>query len=869
MHQNSFANIKSIVFVPKQTMEEFGGYEVQKLIIPIVKSYPIKYITKDRYRFVIYNEENDEYDWRSKNGYSTAAQAREKFQYFLILLKYEGNYYIRYDNNKSRFYIFIREVLAESLHGFPTCEAAWGAEGVEKFICISQSNGGFHNYLDIKNCSNSFFVACANTGLIHPCRYETSKRRDDILKKLYQSAAFNFFDQIQQQNDFFLLLDLEKKAIAKIFIKKDEKKFVSDCDWLINLFESVFFDRNYVDVNNRSFYLQNANGERIAEPVSTEINLNEWKQQLQKIALYFPLIRKEIPQSRIQQCNYNIQIKLPGFDSFDDDLMSNNCDCPQNEARCNVGCYVAWKSDCCFDSCCEALGFYLNALKLLVNYNNYKRVYECNCGDYGIELHPEVISTNNNRSVSAAERDNKLEWICNDFSNNENRDNFNNNRLQINDCSNEIIAINPQQYTSEKMACEAVEHAKNLINSEGLHLVEHILLRPHCKNADGVYEECDCEALPRPCVDEKNICHFEWVPGGDLEPCETDKKICFSPGYDPYSFIATVALPAWPQRFSSKENRAVIEKLLQKEAPAHVLLRILWLNPRDFCCFEFYFKRWNEWLSKKLYEDYNNCNFLTFLFNKKFEEIRECEECIPCRCDTPLPDPCFENEEEPCQNFNLTDQLNQLFCWVPNENIPNVFDGCESCGKQSLLNVKRNETDIKESLLVLPSKSEPVKNIKEKAFDVADSTEPQKTLKIQARSNLYKQNINAVIESAPENPAARNALTFLSVTNPTPKIYEDLVYRILKNKSDKEKNIKALSLKQKQVLIENTSWQYFDRICFNTKDIVRIANEEPLFNHLRKNKIDMHALFEGWKSDEIKQLEPALNIKKIKKYIVG
>ena len=31
------------------------------------------------------------------------------------------------------------------------------------------------------------------------------------------------------------------------------------------------------------------------------------------------------------------------------------------------------------------------------------------------------------------------------------------------------------------------------------------------------------------------------------------------------------------------------EKLLQKEAPAHVLLRILWLTPRDFCCFEYYF----------------------------------------------------------------------------------------------------------------------------------------------------------------------------------------------------------------------------------------------------------------------------------------
>jgi hypothetical protein len=322
---------------------------------------------------------------------------------------------------------------------------------------------------------------------------------------------------------------------------------------------------------------------------------------------------------------------------------------------------VAWKSDCCFDSCCEAIIFYLNALKLIGDYKNYKRVYECECGDYGIELHPEKLVLENDRSLIRIDEERlPMQWLCNDFFADESR-NYDNNTYRMNDCENEIVAINPQKYTSEKMACDAVERAKRLINSEGLHLVEHILLRPHCKNADGIFEECDCGALPRPCVDENNICHFEWVPGGNLDPCEADKKICFTPGYDPYSFIATLALPAWPQRFRSKANRAIIEKLLQKEAPAHVLLRLLWLNPRDFCCFEFYVKKWNEWLSKRFDKEYNNCNFLTFLFNKKFEEMGECDECIPCRCDTPVPDSCFENEEEPCRDFNLPDQLNQLF----------------------------------------------------------------------------------------------------------------------------------------------------------------------------------------------------------------
>jgi len=860
----------SVVFIPKKTLEEFGGYEVQKLIIPIVKSYPVKYIAKDRYRFVLFNGQNDQYDWRSISIYSTAEEAMQKFQYFLVLLKYEGNYHIEYDKAKHRFYIYLREVLAESIHGFPTSADAWGEEGIEKFICISQSKDGFHNFLEIKNCRNSFFVACANTGLIHPCKYETSKRRDAVLKNLYQAATFNFFDQLQLQNDFILLLDLERKAVGKIIIKKDRKNFVSGCEQLIDFFESVFIDENYILSKDSSFYLQNRNAEKIAEPVSTEIKLNEWKQQLRKIGCYFPFIRKEISRSENQKCNYRVQIQLPGFDSCKDDLAQNEFGCREIEDECKVGCYVAWKSDCCFDSCCEALVFYLNALKLIGNYKSYKRVYECGCGDYGIELHPEKLTVENERSFSISNEEIfPQQWLCDGFFNNEIGGNINNNRTRINDCGNEIVAINPQEYTSEKMSCEAVERAKKLINSEGLHLVEHILLRPHCKNADGVFEECNCDALPRPCIDEKNICHFEWVPGGDPDPCEADKKICFTPGYDPYSFIATVALPAWPQRFRSKTNRAIIEKLLQKEAPAHVLLRILWLNPRDFCCFEFYFKRWNEWLANKLSINYDNCNFLEFLFHKKFEAMPECKECIPCSCDNPTPDSCFENEDEPCKDFNLPGQLNELYCWrTDREEYP--FENCESFQEEPVLRLKINEEDNKKLLPLLVEKEKPVRKVNmKKSVGTAEMEDHEKSMHIQGRAYLYKQNVNNIIVENPGNSVAQNALTFLSVTSPTPKLYEELINRILKNKSDKERNIKALSLKQKQVLIQNITWQYLDRICFYSKEITALASQQPLFNHLRKNKIDMHALFESWNSKEVKNLEPGIDTKEIKKYLMG
>ena len=46
-------NSKSLVFIPKETSIEFGDYEVQKTIAPIAASYPVRYIGKKKFVFVL------------------------------------------------------------------------------------------------------------------------------------------------------------------------------------------------------------------------------------------------------------------------------------------------------------------------------------------------------------------------------------------------------------------------------------------------------------------------------------------------------------------------------------------------------------------------------------------------------------------------------------------------------------------------------------------------------------------------------------------------------------------------------------------------------------------------------------------------
>jgi hypothetical protein len=854
-------NSKTLAFVPKETLAEFGGYEVQKILAPMAASYPIRLLRKNKYYFVLgmLDAVNNTFtiDWKSKTEYATPVLAMQQFQFFLILLKYPGNFYIEWNETQCEYLIYIREVLAISAHGYATAEDAWGEEGVEQFICVSQSDHGFHNYVSRLTCNPGFYVACNNTGLRHPCCYDTPSKRDQVMDQLFRASSFNFLDLVQTaDNEKIILTDLQKNPMVQINTGQNKDLAYSLCDWLLLFVESAYKESNYVKKDgqfslNYRYTLPNDKRElyyKLAEPVSKGVNLKSWRKEIQAIACYFPIVR--IPDNCTPggADKFSVAIKLPDFDPCCRDILSDDpCSAPCPGPDCTPSCYLSWKTDCCFNNCCDALNFYLSSLILLSGFENYKPVYDCDCGCYCIELHPQLTLLGKREFLQKQVEVARLNTIC--FQN-QDRDRASTKETlariaDLNFCLSEIVAFNPQFYSSEAMACDAVARSKALINSEGLHLVEHILLRPRCADSNGRFTECNCDALPVPCLDASIHCHFPWKPGGDPDPCETEVPVCFTPGCDPYSFICTVFLPAWSERFRSASGREIMEKLLQREAPAHVLLRILWLRPRDFCCLEFYSKLWCEWLAEKLCDPGTiYCDFLQILFKKQFDPLPDCQDCIPCDCNDSVGS-CAPDLKDPCEGTSVLSNINELYCW---SNDPEYsYNFCESgTSEAGAANQALTRSEV-----------------------TPEHTIREKSRIVQSRTHAYEANLLAIKESYPEKELIDHALIFLKKSKPAPEQYLLLIDDILKDKSSKAKGIVGLKKGEKQILIENITWRWLDAICFNGKDLDKILALKDHFAHLREKGLDMKEIYKKWNSGQIAAFEPDLDFKKIKKAMTG
>ncbi|MCP5109403.1 MAG: hypothetical protein GY953_01060 [bacterium] len=116
---------------------------------------------------------------------------------------------------------------------------------------------------------------------------------------------------------------------------------------------------------------------------------------------------------------------------------------------------------------------------------------------------------------------------------------------------------------------EAVFRAGRL--SEGFHLVEHILLRPRVAPGDTLLAVCT---------------------DGDCETCT---------GFlDPYSFRATVVVPATVGRFLNAEFRRFAEATMREAAPAHIHLKICWVDESDLASFEAAYGRWLAEMSRDI-----------------------------------------------------------------------------------------------------------------------------------------------------------------------------------------------------------------------------------------------------------------------------
>ena len=153
-------------------------------------------------------------------------------------------------------------------------------------------------------------------------------------------------------------------------------------------------------------------------------------------------------------------------------------------------------------------------------------------------------------------------------------------QIFLRDSSRCKIATTPTSFSTEAKAKQFIKkliaHFKPTCDSEGMHLIEHILLRPRFqapfisgKSPEDVYK------LMHVCLSE------------DCGSCGEN---------DPYSFQVSILLPYWTERFSNLYFRKYFEKMIQTEAPAHIAVKICWISFTAMKKFETIFKRWNETL---------------------------------------------------------------------------------------------------------------------------------------------------------------------------------------------------------------------------------------------------------------------------------
>jgi hypothetical protein len=75
----------------------------------------------------------------------------------------------------------------------------------------------------------------------------------------------------------------------------------------------------------------------------------------------------------------------------------------------------------------------------------------------------------------------------------------------------------------------------------------------------------------------------------EADACDNDE--------DPYSFRATAVLPCWTGRLRDPTFRALVEKTIQAESPAHVHTRIVWVGLQEMQRFE---RAYYDWLQSML-----------------------------------------------------------------------------------------------------------------------------------------------------------------------------------------------------------------------------------------------------------------------------
>lgn len=825
-------NTEAVAFVPKATIEEFGDEKktIEKLVA-LAQSYPIKEVRMGSaafyaafpceekteqpedpcspdYRVKVYyfrlpGSGEDLNGWQSLKYYYSHADAEQDFRQFLRLTHFPGNFYIDCDDcsqpgKGTAYRIFIREVLAESSRRFATAGDAWGPEGVERFTWAVQSCGAFHQYQKKDGCCYSFYVTCGPGLLLHPHKYDTPEQRNGVLEQLYK-RFMEFYGKdifrISWEKDRLVFSDRTGQPFAYRELDETEQQR-NACELQLDIVARMQRSSNITTQKEGRLLLLDDQGQIVVVSMDNNLDPADWKATIEEFALCYPILPATEQQGSQR---YALALKLPAADSQ-----------PGHSKYETV-----WQSSCAYGDCVEADVALRYALTLLRDSGRYLPVQDCSCNSFGIALHHDGDAQDTSG------------WIP----------------------GGTTIAYNPQCYPTPALVCEAVERTKKRSNAEGLHVVEHILLRPLQE------EDCACRREMTPC--EHGRCTFEWTEHSD-DPCEDGQVTLFKPGSDIFSFIATVVLPSWPQRFRSPGARDAMEQLLYRNAPSHVLLRILWLAPHEFCAFETAYKRWHRWLAGKQScgRDFSTCYFLTGLLRLESVCPGTGTDCQPCNGnDNAADDPCFGAK----RRSNALDcnawlqQINQVYCLNLVEN-PTAGVREQPAAPDT----------VAAAVVAPPAKKSTAGTSRKSEARTALKPKPQF---VNSRFARYRTNVEHVLENTNGHPVAIKVQRYLNDSDPAPAKTETLIAEIIANK--KVTGHKALNQNQVLDLLKSVTAYSLDKICFGEEKDKSAAALAGAFEKIRKSKADTGSLYNYWDALDVKKYEPELDTGAIKKMLTG
>lgn len=164
--------------------------------------------------------------------------------------------------------------------------------------------------------------------------------------------------------------------------------------------------------------------------------------------------------------------------------------------------------------------------------------------------------------------------------------------IELRDPMEVLLAVGPGTFTSAALAQAGIEAAVALLyreyGAETLYLVEHLLLRPHA-NTD-------------------NFLSLPEGKGRERDPYSHRLSLVLPSGYardftqDPAVAPRT---PATPDRFRSGEFRRHVEGMVQRCCPAHLLVKVFWVDRESpasasTASFDTFENRYHTWLGTVL-----------------------------------------------------------------------------------------------------------------------------------------------------------------------------------------------------------------------------------------------------------------------------